>query len=94
MKIYSFLFGSKSGHGTEKIDYSFSRTFRKWKFSLPNGVEYITRCGGAEQADKAASILAGAFKRGGKVDNLARAGIERLTSVKSDREMNSCGLFT
>lgn len=49
----------------------------KWAFKWP-GNTVMVDCLGRKQADKVARIVNGSLKRGGKLDNLARANISAV----------------
>lgn len=59
------------------ITYGYKRAYRKWEFVTPDRTVLIA-CKGADVAHKVASVLAGAIKRSGKIDNLARNNVDRI----------------
>lgn len=64
-----------------QVNYGYSRLAGKWEFKFPvSGAEFVflAPAGGKDKAAKIASIITGALKRGGKLDGLARANIERV----------------
>lgn len=61
------------------LSYGYRVEFRKWEFKTP-GVDLLIACRGQETAHKVAKACAGAIKRCGHVDGLARATINRLTA--------------
>lgn len=63
------------------VTYGYKKAFRKWSFVTPT-VELIQPCKGQEVAHKIASVVAGSFKRCGKLDNLARANITKLMNAQ------------
>ena len=60
------------------VVYGYSLRFRKWSFRFPGNQEMLVACRGTQQADKVAKLIAGSFKRCGKVDGSARSNINRV----------------
>ena len=63
------------------VNFNYSRVTRKWEFNF-QGVSgantLLVPAGGKDKAHKVASIVAGAVKRSGGMDGLARANIARV----------------
>lgn len=64
-----------------QVTYGYVKSYRKWAFVTPT-IERLEACKGQEVAHKVASVIAGSFKRCGKLDNLARANISKLVNAQ------------
>jgi hypothetical protein len=63
------------------IEFGYSPPHRKWAFRF-NGNTFLAPCvgNGVNTARKVATQIAGALKRSGEIDNLARRHIANITS--------------
>lgn len=69
------------------VTYGYVKRYRKWAFNTPTVVR-LEACKGQEVAHKVAKVIAGSFKRSGKLDNLARANISKLVNSRLVEENN------
>ena len=65
--------------GDKTLTYGYSIQLRKWMFKSDKHC-ILVRCKGNAIGHKVASIIAGALKRKGEIDGLARANISKITS--------------
>lgn len=71
------------------VTFGFNRGTRSWEFNVVdksggNYTLYQVVPGGLEIAKKVAAQLSGSFKRGDKLDNLARKNIEEILVTKPE----------
>jgi hypothetical protein len=63
------------------LTYGYVRSYRTWSFLIPASKDgercrMLVKCCGKDQGHKVASLIVGALKRKGVVDNLCRANIQ------------------
>ena len=70
----SFLLNS----GPAQVAYNYSLKSKKWEFKFDQTTLLVKMSGGQKKAQKVANVIAGAIKRVGRLDNLARANVDKI----------------